>query len=355
MLRKLILYALGALVLLTVLYASWKKWGPPYPVRGLVREPINECIPEQVINSIHAKKRVPPRILYRYDLEANVLGFVQGAPPITEPGKDRFHLRPYRAGVYGTENLEDADRFGNEKFYWVGELHLKDECLVPERVTTLTRLATQSIFKHWYLSKKFSQSFGDWQKMCFDGDYPRPGEFKLYEAPELEETTCENVFGAYLADQHIAFVNDETTTRSWQVFDRTCIDHTEGTAQQWAERFWKNANLWTNTCDSSTNHRNRVRAWWLALAESAGPKAPGGSWDALLHTVAPPSDKVDHLLDVTDRFAAQDFSAAFDESYARCLKNKILPEWTRGLKEIALGVQDQPSNLISGELNKLCR
>jgi hypothetical protein len=366
---KKIALGIGALIVLLIgwKWATYQWWGRPDRL-PLAVEPVHlDCRVEQTAALIAQKKRLPSSVLFHYG-QRDVLNYDVAADTVPEEAwndfimgeKTRFHLKPFRRGLYGTETLEDADRFGGAK---EGKLYngliaivLNPACLKVDRVETLLGLPENPRFRQWYESKKFSFSFRDWSRMCFDAEgNPVDSQFKLYDSEKLDQTTCESTVEQHYNDLNIAFVQDTVISRSWAIRDRSCIAHIRGDDEFWAREFYQDARLWSDTCDPEVNHRNRLRVWFQALANFDFARAPQKPWNEVLFPVPRPKEHYDHVTDETDDFAAQEFAMDFDAAVLRCTEKKRTDEFKKALLKIAQLVENLQSKDVKYELDHTCR
>ena len=191
--------------------------------------------------------------------------------------------------------------------------------------------------------------------MCFDETHlPRASEFKTRRNKDFEMTTCQQVVDEYFLAQHFAFLPEGGSKGGWLILDPTCLLGTTQLTANWAKRFWAESDLWNNACIAEVNHRNRTITWWRAFADSSDFD-DRTSFSKTMAGVRDPVEQYHEKTDTHDRFSIRDFADEFQEAFARCSKNKKLPEFVKNLKTMSMSIPDQVSSQTKKELSQLCR
>lgn len=330
--------------------------------------PYSACDPRIVSAGINGDFKVPSEKIYHYGKKEILLKDVaEGTVPKQDwedfimGEKTRFKLKRYRRGLYGTEYVEDADKFGDSNYNWLMEVRLKKSCLKPERVSSLIYLPWSKRFKKWFGVKRENLNFVEWVNTCFhDNAHPKPAYFNEYRNPkenaDYSESVCERTVADYYHELDFAFIQDAAgdLVRSWYIRDRNCIETIEGTDHHWAKEFSLNEELWKNTCDATRNHRNNVRVWFTALANVGYRIEELDRFSKMIRSIKEPDSRVDWETDEEDRFAAQDFAFTLERVARRCQKSNHddLREVLRG---IALNVDHLESSDVKVTLESACR
>lgn len=322
------------------------------------------CNIYEMAEKIQQGTKTPAPFLYHYgrkevllkDVEAHTVPlddwnqFVMGS-------KTRFGLKPFRRGLYGTERLEDADKYGDSKFNWLIEIKLKETCLKPESVSSLEGIPQQPKFKEWYETtqqvKKTKLDLNEWIKECFSSSgQANPQKFEYYYSSEHSQTVCESTLEDYWNENQIKIVHDTQETRSWYIRDRGCIEDIQGTDEFWANRFLTLGTLWENQCDLYRTHQNAARVWFLSLSALKESELKMLNFDAL----KPLLSKYRMPLSLGDKdFSVYDFSEELARSKKRCEAVNKVSEWKDELMKISNEVEDLYSNQVNGRLRVLCQ
>ena len=326
------------------------------------------CDPRETANGILTSTKVPRDAIFHYGKKELLLEDVnEGNIPksiwdeFIMGEKTRFKLKRFRRGFYGSEFAEDADRFGDSTYNWLIKIILNQECLNSSRVVSLVYLTKSPLFKTWYESKQFPNSFEQWKSTCFDQDsYPREKKFNYYknqsESADFTESECEKVIENYYEEQNFAFTHDASgdLVRSWAIRDRECISKIEGSEDFWSKEFATKGEYWVNTCNRERNHRNNIRVWFSALQSYNFTPQLFVSFYNMIKKIVPPEDSLEWQTQSVDRFAAQDFAEALVIASRKCtgIQQSIL---RAALEEISKKVDQLQSSEVKTKLETLCR
>ena len=206
--------------------------------------------------SAHAggeSSEMPPSILYHAGGLTHLMEDIQ-AKTITQSVWDKFimgdqtnfDLPPSRRGLYGANEFSQTNQYaaaviGRGDRPWVMRIHLKAECLNPDRIDqALFRLDDDSRFAQWARSENLAANpiFNDCTYQSDPERHPgmRTWEQKSYHehdaSPEeqLRSARCDEVIIRYFEANKISVVEDQVFPNSWYVRDRDCIDVIDGTA-----------------------------------------------------------------------------------------------------------------------------
>jgi hypothetical protein len=348
-------------------------WGHTLPESMVDRLPTSvtesaECDQTMISQGIHEETRAPRGQIFHYGKRSILLKNVsEGTIPLSDwnqfimGNQTRFKLKRYRRGLYGTEFVEDADRFGDTTYDWVMEIRIKKECLKPSRASSLIELPKSKKFKNWFGERKEGLSLEVWSKKCFQNQkFPKPEMFDEYRNPgevsDFSETVCEKVVADFYEDLRFAIIQDSAgdLNRSWYIRDRECIEKILGADDYWARAFAARDELWKNTCNVNRNHRNNIRVWFTALVNSEYRIEDLKKFSDLIRSLEPPQDIVDWQTDETDRFAAQDFGDTLESVARRCQKTKK-NNFKEVLRGIATNVDELQSTDVKLTLESACR
>lgn len=358
----------SAFILLSgmLLFTGWK-WATYQWWSEVSRDPqstqLSDCKLTDLADLVIRKQRVPERVLFHFGKKQTLEHDLQNDTVPAEDwnqfimgDKGRFGLMPFRRGLYGTENLEGADRFGSDRYNGLIAIVLKDECRTPNRTETLWNLPQNPRFQNWYAGKKFSLPLSEWSQMCFEASgAPIASQLKMYDTKALDETTCEKQVNQYFTDLNFAVVQDLVISRSWAIRDRACIQHIYGRDEYWAKEFFANGQLWRNHCDRGVDHRNRTRIWFQTLITQLNVISPNARLNDLVKDLAKPLPGRNYETGDFDFFAVQEFSSAFDEARLRCLEHKRNAEFLKALQEMTGAIESLQSIDIKNELDRTCR
>lgn len=327
----------------------------------------SDCNISNLATEIHEGERTPAKKIYHFgrkeilfrNINAHTVPLEDWNEFIMGQGT-RFSLKSFRRGLYGTEFLEDADKYGSSKFNWAMEIVLKDSCLSPEKISTLEHLSEQTVFRKWFERKNrdpksgLNESWKEWIKVCFlSSGQPDPTRFSLYESSEpQEQNICEKVVEEYWNEMGIKILQDTLENRSWYIRDRNCIEDINGVEIFWAEEFLKNGAHWNNQCDKFRTHRNLVRIWFASLSALSAAQLnllDFESFNEMLKRYQMPETKGD------EEFSAGDFAIALSLSKKRCEITGGLDFWKKSLSEITKEIEDLNSRVVRERLDQLCR
>ncbi len=338
----------------------------PEPLRMPASDPeYDACDPGIASEQIIRNKKLPRNILYRYGRKSISLQNV-ASKTITQSVWDeyimgentRYSLKPFRRGLYGTELVESADRYGTSKYDWLLEIRLHESCLKPVKVTTLHGLNRDYRFIKWFQGKDHGISLSAWQQKCFQSQEPNPQEFTFFHSQGIE-TICEKVVGDYLRENDFALIQDRVSdlTLSWAVRDRACIKSILGSQNYWAKEFAYRKELWENRCVQNRfrNHRNNIRVWFSAMSDSGYSSRELDQFAEMIAKVKQPEDVRDWQTDEVDRFAAQDFATTLSRVGLRCEKSGKKYKFQEVLGGIASNVDDLQSEDVKITLESACR
>lgn len=319
-----------------------------------------ECNVFEMANQINQGDRVPAGSIYHFgkkeilmkDVEANQVPtdawekFIMG-------DETRFRLKPFRRGLYGTEYLEDADKFGSDIYNWIIEIQIKSECRLPKYVGTIDGLAAQSKFKKWYGRKQSAKTIEEWTKLCFlSSGQSNSAMFDFYESNSNEQNECESVVSQYWTENDVRVVQDTMITRSWYIRDRNCIENIRGSNFYLADRFLVEPKLWENQCDHYRTHHNAVRVWFGALSKLSPEELAQLSFSNfknMLIRIQMPVSRGD------DDLSVYDFSNELVASFERCSSFKKLPEWQHRLSALSSEIDGMTSSEVKERLGSVCQ
>lgn len=323
-----------------------------------------ECNIFKLANEINSGNRLPANVIFRFGKKDLSMQYAQAHTVPEDLWKtkilsedNRFRLKPFRRGLYGTELLEDADQYGNETYNWALEIEIKSECLSSKYIATMEGLSFQPKFKKWYEKGKLNDetlpSFKEWTDRCYLSSGQANGnEFEFYDSLTQDQNICESIVERYWNENDIRIVQDILETRSWYIRDRACIAEIRGLPSHWSSAFLKNKNLWDNQCDPYRTHHNAIRVWFASLLEIATADIANlnfKEFPAFLSPLRSPLVRGD--ID----FAAQDFSHEFVDSFERCKFANQLPAWQLALGHLSKEIDGMSSEELKERLGELCR
>mgnify|MGYP006962374514 CR=1 FL=1 len=102
------------------------------------------------------------------------------------------------------------------------------------------------------------------------------------------------------------------------------------------------------------NHRNAIRVWFAALANSEITQAILKDFSKTVNSVRAPDDEMIFETREMNRFAAQDFSEELVHAHSRCGK-KNEDSFKQELIKIAEEVDQLQSSDVKTRLEQLCR
>ncbi len=321
----------------------------------------NECNEIALGFGVQNEMRLPPATLYHYgkpevlakDVRANQVPVRDWNVYIMGP-KSRFILNPYRKGLYGTDMPEDANKFSDAEYSALMAIKIKEECLVPSRVSSVIALATQTRFKDWFDEKDRGISVQEWSKQCYQTDgRPVENQFRFYQtrdavAENHVETLCEKFVNQFWKDTRMAIVHDPAVSRSWAIRDRNCIEGIEGSAEYWVKAFSEDPRLWENSCDRHVTHHARARVWFRALSEKLEVLPSDFSLKAFLKGINGPETHG------ASDFSAADFASEFDDALARCRKSQSLDKFKQKMKSVSRELEGLMSKEMADQFKALC-
>jgi hypothetical protein len=141
----------------------------------------------------------------------------------------RYGLVPYRRGLYGGTDFDNLEIYstqylGTEKVPWAMRIVIKDECLVPERVSDLN---TDEKYVNWLLVHG-PEIFADESK-CLNLEASSCKDLIIGNeiANGAEENKCDKWLNTFLQTHKIAIARDKSWPNSWYIRDRNCIEKIE--------------------------------------------------------------------------------------------------------------------------------
>ncbi len=308
------------------------------------------CDTETIASELQKGRPVVPSRLYHFgkkrylleDIEARAVPEKAWAEYIMGE-KTSYGLPPSRRGLYGTGGV-DGNGFGGRESNWLMEIHIKPECLVPQRLMTMPGLLQDTRFKEWYAahSKDLSMPHDKFASVCFGDDGQPNGDYYGFEA-QLDE--CDTVVTRFMNDLRIAVVQDHIEPKSFYIRDRSCIKTIRGTADEWISILAEADYLWTRRCGNfGADH---IPALLLqSLAERKEPLKP----EVVKQLKKRIGTRFPLRIRDDDHLMAEAVDAA-----VRCERRGRSAIFTRTIKATLGDSIDKLSRLKRKQLQKLCR
>jgi hypothetical protein len=275
------------------------------------------CEVRGIADNINTGRNTVPRYIYHFgpkkyleeDIEARTIppkawdNFIVGK-------KTRYHLAPYRRGLYGTGGI-DRNSYGGDlgkEEPWLMQIEVKEECRKPESVVTFLNLPESKRFQTWFSSLPHGAT-----------DFKNPDEFvqicktdSMDSTGILEDARCGQFIDQYLKDTDVKVIHDHLIDKSFYLRDRNCIQTIRGTPAELIEMAAKNDLLWLRPCRSvNAGAKAFVRILGKALAEYANEV---------------PLDIINKLISHAKLAGVE---AAPFEAYRRCLDTKNMETYRK--------------------------
>lgn len=200
----------------------------------------------------------PPKVIYHFgrreflleDIELQTIPSTVWKNSIMG-SNGRFSLKPFRRGLYGTDQIAYADYYGTRMAHesknlpYFMAITIKDSCRSPENtVGHFYQLDSDPKFLIWFKRQRFFKTLNDFKTQCLtekEDDYGGLVSNLETVSSDYPENNCEKTIQAFLNERKIKLVLDMAWKHSWAIRDRDCIEKIEGNPVEIMNHVLKNA------------------------------------------------------------------------------------------------------------------